>query len=223
MTRSMRSAHAGRPLVVVAVLLLVVALGVLWLRRDPRRLTLVPNGVMLVAADTRAPFFQDSSFLLQLRPDADASYPIRIAVWFDERAPLNSEAAIMRGIESFADRVAGARLTRIEGGVFHPLLAMPEAKAWADITVDLWALGGYRSDVTLYCAQDRGGGGVTREPVHLASNRGRVAPGNGLDALGELVDIARRARCPAVRPMSRDAMQRAAEGVSASFVSEVVP
>lgn len=137
MTTSMRSARAGRPLEVVAVLLLVVAIGVLWFRRDPRRLMLVPNGVMLMAPDTRAQFFHDSSFLLQLRPDGGDSYPIPIAVWFDERAPLNSEAAIMRGIESFADRVAGARLTRIAGGVFHPLLSMPEAKAWADITVDL--------------------------------------------------------------------------------------
>lgn len=186
---------ALRPMMVVTALLLVVVVGVRWFRRDPRRLMLVPNGVMLVASDTRAHFFRDSAFVLERVSGTDSAYPITISAWFDERAPARSEAAIVRDIEALASQYPQARLTRVRGDVRLSPLAHVEGKAWVSIDMDLWALGGYRIDITLHCPITPTNGGETHARHALGSTRGGTMGEGRASVLPVMLGIASDARC----------------------------
>lgn len=195
MTGTTRGGGLLRPLMLVAALLTVVVVGVRWFRRDPRRLMLVPNGVMLVAAETRAQFFHDSAFVLERAPGADSAYPIMISAWFDERAPARSEAAIVRDIEALASQFPHARLTRVRGDVRLSPLALIEGKAWVSIAMDIWALGGYRVDITLHCPITPTNGGETHVRHVLGSTRGGTMGEGEASVLPVMLGIASEARC----------------------------
>lgn len=199
-----------RPMLLVAALLTVVVVGVRWFRRDPRRLMLVPNGVMLVAAETRAHFFHDSAFVLERAPGADSAYPIMISAWFDERAPARSEAALVRDIEALASQFPHARLTRVRGDVRLSPLALVEGKAWVSIAMDLWALGGYRIDITLHCPITPTKDGETHARHVLGSTRGGTMGEGEASVLPAMLGIASEARC-ANSEGGRMASLRAAE------------
>ena len=186
-----------RAAVVLAALAFAVAIGALWLRRDQRRLVVLPNGVLLLAVDTKAHFLRDSAFAITLGEGDGSAYPIRVAARHDPKSAAVSELAIVRAVESIAAGRKGARLTRVAGGVLEAGAAPERAVPWVSIEMDFGRYGDARTDVIAHCRVPLRDGSATVTQATVSSNRGLIidAPGLAL-VLRQALDDAMRARCP---------------------------
>ncbi|MCC6930549.1 MAG: hypothetical protein IT359_16295 [Gemmatimonadaceae bacterium] len=196
-----------RAIVALLVVAAAVVMGVLWFRRDPRKLVLLPKGVMLQATDPRTDFFRDSSLVVQPAEGDSILYPIRVSVWYDGEAPAVSERAIMRAIESWAASRNGAQLSRMSGNALNTLIAPGDKIPWISIEMDVWPYGGFRLDAKLNCrATMEDGRQFITQKTFSSSRGGGVADATRVGwTLRHALSNATRARCPGGRTQASPA------------------
>ncbi len=180
------------PLRTLAVVLTVVAVAAVYLVRPAQRWLFTPSGVSTPKNLDEMKFFHDSVYVVRLGEHENASYPIRIAVFYSGTGVPLRPIEVRQAIERAVETRTGASWTIVRENPVHHMLAPSVTVAY-----DLWANGGVRGEIVLRCPHQHGGPDAPLEVVEgVSSMRAGFSKVEHMTAsLGEQLGNAAQLRC----------------------------